>query len=81
MEKDYKITLTLVREAGSLMKLYCDEEKQLKAWSILYNIATVVGDVNMIVSGKACLSLLNYSTEKTLSFMYCIFNKTPKSLM
>lgn len=58
MEKDYKITLTFIREAGSLMKLYCDEEKQLKAWSILYNMATVVGDVNMIVSGKACFVIV-----------------------
>lgn len=58
-KNDNEITLILVREAGSLMKLYCDEEKQMKAWNILYNMATALEDANMIVSGKTFKKLLS----------------------
>lgn len=58
-KNDNEITLILVREAGSLMRLYCDEEKQMKAWNILYNMATVLEDASMIVSGKTFKKLLS----------------------
>lgn len=58
-KNDNEITLILVREAGSLMKLYCDEEKKMKAWNILYNMATVLEDASMIVSGKTFKKLLS----------------------
>lgn len=58
-KNDNEITLILVREAGSLMKLYCDDEKKMKVWNILYNMATVLEDASMIVSGKTFKKLLS----------------------
>lgn len=66
-KNDNEITLILVREAGSLMKLYCDKEKQMKAWNILYNMATVLEDASMIVSGKTFKKLLSCMYKKPQS--------------
>ncbi|XP_046677606.1 uncharacterized protein LOC124365708 [Homalodisca vitripennis] len=50
--KDYNlsVTLSMVQGAGLLLRLYCDKVKQERIWKLLFDLATLEEDVNMIVT-------------------------------
>uniref|UniRef100_A0A1B6LD07 Separase n=1 Tax=Graphocephala atropunctata TaxID=36148 RepID=A0A1B6LD07_9HEMI len=48
-EYDLSMTLEMLQGAGLLLRLYCDKVRQEKIWKLLHDLATMTGDVNMVV--------------------------------